>query len=374
MMTRRLLALVALGFFITGACATSFGTKRLERMANYLQLTGLDSLQEGVNLSYSFRVHPLVVRVNRWGEIEHIGLKLFSEEMRQLNPLPLYDFLERYLLERLAAPKDSEDVIRMGWDSVRFRKGNPETALQLDGTEIFSESHIDLKAYEVKWTKADSTILDMAFEMDSELLSGCNSIELEENLIRHLALFDAKGYSLPNVIFPIGQNYFVLEGNAVLNSSIRNTLYFANRGKGWEPLKDKKQPSKSVATMMLGQESSDSLQLQLTVSMYGYRQEHLRIPYAQWFQFCEEEGCKAYYGMREKSNGVYKGTVFMVNRMGGYVHMLMVDVSEQVLDNDAILAEWPIKGRLYTYIPMHNVSDDFLNYNEFDDIEKEAYE
>lgn len=78
--------------------AVSFATQRLREMSQYLHLTRLDTLRTGESYGYTYRGRPLVIRTNEWGEVEHIGLRLFGSSLRRQYPSPVYDFLERHLL------------------------------------------------------------------------------------------------------------------------------------------------------------------------------------------------------------------------------------------------------------------------------------
>lgn len=169
------------------ANTASFTTKRLKGMAEYLSLNGLDTLRTGSYETYSYKGRPLVIRVNKWGEVEHIGLKLFSSGLRELYPSPAYDFLERYLLERNASPTDREEGTKMQWDRVYFSVGSPATALRIDSTAEYNANYYELKVYRVAWSVNGKTVLRMTFDMDYQLMSGCTEIELETNFMRSLS-------------------------------------------------------------------------------------------------------------------------------------------------------------------------------------------
>ena len=181
-MTKRCIILLVIATCSFSMGATTFDTQRLERLAGYLNLQQLDTLSIGVTNTYIYKQHPLTIRKNLWGEIEHIGLLLFPQAYRNLKPLPVYDFLERYLLARLATPVGTEDAFRLQWSRVHFNVGSPATALKIDTTANFSPEYIDLHVYRIAWEINGKTMLELSFTMDFQLLMGCDAVELEHPL------------------------------------------------------------------------------------------------------------------------------------------------------------------------------------------------
>ena len=89
-MKRLLYIIICLALVLSASAKPSFRTSELERLAQALALD-IDALPEG----YS---HPtangLRLTVHQTDEtIDHIGMYLFSEEMRQMGKSPIFDFL-----------------------------------------------------------------------------------------------------------------------------------------------------------------------------------------------------------------------------------------------------------------------------------------
>lgn len=361
-MTRRILSILT-GLLLAGsllASTTSFATQRLREMSQYLHLEQLDTLHVGDNGGYSYRGKPLVVRVNEWREVEHIGLKLFDDKLRQLYPSPVYDFLERHLLERMAVPVDSESGIRMFWDKVFFNVGSPETALQIDTTATFTDNHLDLKVYHVAWTMNEKVILDIMFDMDWQLISGCTEIELEQNFVRSLPRVRESNYTwLRTLVFPDDGNEFITQGNFFITPFVQNNLYYTRKDGDWQLVKSPQRATQSVSNLALDANVDKEIGFHLIVDRYGYQRDTLTTAnYWQFMQLCLSEGCVPYFGLKDKNGNAYDGTVFMVNRRGGYLHLLSVRIPLSILDDPKSA---PIEGRLYAYIPLFNVSDKIIN-------------
>lgn len=346
--------------------ATTFDTQRLERLAGYLKLQQLDTLQTGVTNSYSYRQHPLTIRKNEWGEIEHIGLLLFPQALRQLQPLPIYDFLERYLLARIATPSTTEDGIKMQWDKVHFNVGSASSALKLDTTAAFSNEYIDLHAYRVSWTVDDKKMLEISFDMNYQLMMGCDAVELEHRFIRHLNRYQPHAINTSRQLPKEGTEY-TLADSYYMSPMVRNDIYYTRKSKkkAWTLVNDAARATKTIGNWMVAPDSDNALPLGITVDKYGYEVDSVQTTYRTWQQLCMEEGCQPYYGLKSKNDGVYAGTVFMVNRTSGYVHLLSINTPESALkDRKSSLSH----ARMYAYIPLYNVSAQLLHNVEYEPI------
>ena len=365
-MTKRGIILLMVATCWISMRATTFDTQRLERLASYLKLQQLDTLPTGVTNSYSYRQHPLTIRKNEWGEIEHIGLRLFPQALRQLQPLPIYDFLERYLLARIVTPSTTEDGIKMQWDKMHFNIGSAATALKLDTTAAFRNEYIDLHAYRVSWTVEDKKMLEISFDMNYQLLTGCDAVELEHRFIRHLNRYQTHAANTSRQLPKEGTEY-TLADSYYMSPMVRNDIYYTRKSKkkAWTLVNNATRPTKTIGNWMVAPDSDNALPLEITVDKYGYEVDSVLTTYRAWQQLCMEEGCQPYYGLKSKNDGIYAGTVFMVNRTGGYVHLLSIDTPETALkDPKATLSH----ARMYAYIPLYNVSAQLLHNVEYEPI------
>ncbi|MDR1202392.1 MAG: hypothetical protein LBL58_12325 [Tannerellaceae bacterium] len=337
----------------------TYSTNRLKEMAEQLDLSGIERLSPGAYHSYTFQSHPVTVRVNQWQEVEHIGFWLFTNDnIRWQNPSPVYDFLERYFLE-LRLPSGSNPVVRLFVDKV-YISGDIDVIFSFDGTETFQESYIHSKLYEVSWTRMGKELLSVSFDMDYQLLSGCNILELENNLLRNIQRYEPDDKkvetSQPTDNFDTSDDYFTDRGDSYLIDLIRNDLYYVKEGDGYMLIHDSLKINQSIANMMLSPHVSGNFDLNLTFDKYGYKEEKIKIKLKQWIEYCLSEGCTAYFGIKSKDATSLKGTVFMVNKKRGYNHILSIDVPYRIIGKQ----EGGIDARLYAYIPMHNVSDKYF--------------
>jgi len=342
--------------------AANFATKRLQSIGQCLSLPGIDELNNQTSYDYQYRGKKLVVRANRFGEIEHIGLALFPKELVELSPSPVYDFLERDLLERQLTNLDGEIRHKLNSEHLIFVVGSANTPFTFKGDENFSEERVDLKRYRVTWTRGGREVLKISFDMDIEMLTGCNAIELEQQFLRRLKRHQFIDTGSDVDIFPESGNAYVAKGDSFLIAEMRNDLFFERSGKDWY-LSDKSDvASKMVPNMMLSTQFRGNPTLELTIDKYGYETDKAVVLYKNLLNMTIEDGCTPYFGIKErKEDGSYTGTVMLVNRRGGYVHMLSAVIPAKTI---AGKGNGTISGRLYVYIPMHNVSDRFFQQNK----------
>lgn len=350
--------------------ASGYATARLKAMASRLPLSGIDTLSTGEYIHFFYKNHPLTVRINTWNEVEHIGLRLFTQETKVQKSLPIYDFLERYLLE-LNMTKEMEDRVRLLHD-VSFETGKPEEAMLLKGTEIFNITCQAFRDYRVEWIRNDTTLLAIRFDMDYQLLSGCNLIELEERYRVMLQRFQTEDRfreqsASTAPIVKESTNYHIQKGGFFISEAIRNDLYYQKDEEGWKLITGIKKPYQSIANSLLSAETEGDYDLALTCDLYGYKVKKDTIKLSNWQSLCKYEGCISYFGMKKKTDSAYTGTIFAVNETCGYMHMLSVTFPMASLTAQKGL----IEGRLFVYIPLHNVSDKLFYHADFKKINDE---
>ena len=339
--------------------AVRFSTHRLESIARSLKLNNLDTLPEGEHHQYQYRGHDLDIRVNDVGEIEHIGLLLFPQWCRQDASRILYDFLERNLLERQISNLDEKLWFKLQNDKFYFLKGDAKTALQIDTTGInfFDISHEDFKTYLVCWKRDGQELLKVKFDMDYQMISGCDAFELDSLFMQRLKRFKPHSYTKKDFVFPKHEDAYVAAGDTFLTREFRNELYYERRNGSWYLSESLGTQNKMLRNMMLSMDFSGNPSLTVSLDQHSDVKEVLQIPYKHWIQMCLDEGCKPFFGIKRKTQTSYEGTMLMVNPSAGYVHLLSVVVPFDTLEKGG---NGPIRGYLFVYIPMHNVSNDYF--------------
>lgn len=327
---------------LTAVAQVQFRTAELQRLASILSLD-TSMLAEG----YS---HPtangcsLTVRVS--GQtVNHIGLQLFSDEMRSVANSPILDFLERYFLQLRfpSAVKSASNMIRD--DEFRFLSGTMASISNLRPTDNFSYSY-DNHRYVATWSRADKTLLSVSFPVEYELISGENKIEAEDNLMADIQK-TAVGQRKDNTT----------QEDSYINESFSSRLYYSKGGL----IADSRHPAETVANMMLSTNALGSYDISMTQISYGFKKKTFRVPLRQWIAFCQDSGCQLYFGIENYgSNGEVNAVVMAVNHAENYNHVLTFSVPTDIIDS----RQGTIEARLYPYVPTHNVENMFAAYRK----------
>ena len=329
-----LISLVAL----SASAKTGFRTAELGRLAQALALD-TEALPEG----YS---HPVVkglrLTVHQTAQtVDHIGLCLFSEEMRQMDKSPVFDFLERYLLQLKYPPqaKSMQNMIRD--DQFKFQKGSLETVGKLLPTDGFSFT------YQATWSRQDSTLLSVSFPVEYELISGENKVEAEDNLPADIRSTE--------VIIPTGKP--AQKNDHYLSEELTNRLYLNKDAL----LLSSRHPVESAANMMLSLQTAGDFQIKISQLSYGFRKTIFEVPLKQWIAFCQNQGCELYFGLENLSDSSeVEGVVIAVNKAENYNHVLTFRIPSEVIEAES----GTIDARLYPYVPTHNVLNMFAAYRK----------
>ncbi len=319
-----------------------FSTQKLGMIADRLQLQGLDTIPFDTDnyASYSYQDKALHIRKDKWGEISHIGLSLFHPVLIASNR-PVCDFIERYALEY--AVVDAEKRRLLQTEGVIFWNGDIHTLQGMKGTESVSINQRNMRDYHVVWREADRELLTMAFPMDAQLIFGCNAIELETQFIKHVMRYEA------------GQPVLIennTAGETFLIDAIRSQLYY----KEGELIWDNKEWRKSLYNLIVSGQRLGDYRLSLTIDKYGYKVANGEMPVEQWIQYCQSEGCRIYLGIKEIHHGRVRATAFAANHSLGYCHMLSFSIEQSDLGKKS----GSLRGRMYAYIPLHNISNNLF--------------
>lgn len=328
---------------LSASAKPSFRTAELERLAKVLALD-TEALPDGYN-------HPTVkgirLTVHQTEQtIDHIGLYLFPEEMRQTGKSPIFDFLERYFLQLKYPPQAKSMTNMICDDQFKFLTGSLETVDAILLTDGFSYSY-DNHSYQATWSRDNQPLLSVSFPVEYELISGENKIEAEDNLPSDIRS--------TKVVIPTGKPF--ARKDHYLSKDITNRLYLS---KG-ELVLSERHPLESAANMMLSLQTGGEFNISITQLSYGFKRTVFEVPLKQWIAFCEEHGCELYFGIEDMTehSGV-DGVVMAVNTSENYNHVLTVRIPSEVLEAKS----GTIEARLYPYVPTHNVLTMFANYRK----------
>ena len=335
-----IICLVAL---LPASARSTFRTAELERLASELALD-IEALPDGYSHPVANGVRLTVHQTEQ--TIDHIGLYLFSEELRQMGKSPIFDFLERYFLQLKYPPQIKSMQNMICDDQFKFLSGNLESVDNILLTDGFSYNY-DNHRYQATWNRNDSTLLSVSFPVEYELISGENKIEAENNLVSDIRN--------TKVVIPTDKP--VIKKDHYLSEQITNQLYLS-KGK---LVSSERHPAESSANMMLSLQTEGDFQIKITKVSYGFKKTVFEVPLKQWIAFCQSQGCELYFGLENLTDkDEVEGVVMAVNAAENYNHVLTVRIPSDIIETKS----GTIEARLYPYVPTHNVLNMFATYRK----------
>ena len=343
------------GLPLMATAATGFATTGLKTIAEKLPNFRTDTLSQGTHTHYKWNDQTVVVRVNQWDEVEHIGFRLFSEQVRAEQNTFITDFLERYFLElAIAGRKEAESQMQI--DHFVFETGGFDDFLTLNGTEDVDITYLVFRGYRVAWLADDKEIISISFPMDYQMMTGCNAIELENNFLRDIARFkfnkeDFPQLEMPNFFDTLLGKYYVIEGEQYICNVIRNDIFLERDSTNWHPVCGIHKPYWSSCNLAVSEQPIGNFTLEGTLDKYGYTSEKFTIPMNEFIAWGKSEGGKAFFGASSKDSLYIHGTLFLSFEDKGICHMMVLKIPLKSIKE----RKGPIYGRLYVNIPQHNL-------------------
>ena len=364
-MTKKILCIltIVMALALKASAMPSFNTKLHARIAQKVNIDIPDNIGIEANndSTWSFRGRTLRIRTNAFGEVSHIGYKLFDNSIVEAyKNTALLNFVERYILELDLRLDGHTPADRMDIDKVVCGKGNIGMFRRVTPTTPFVIETVTRRMYRVKWFIGNEE-LNLTIPADCQLLLGANAIELEDifeaGVKRMIPIScDAFISEWANTKTSKSENYLVANSGEYLSSLIRSDIYLKREKGKTSLILDAKNPQHSIRNIMLTGVFSKDIPMNLKIDRYGHKATKADISLQQFVSFCKLDGCELYFGVKERDEKVLKGTLFAVNMSLAYNHVLSVEFPIDILKGK----EETVSGTAYTYIPLHNVTDDFF--------------
>lgn len=361
---RRFLIIVL--FFLTAVSGvlgqSRYASSHIEQAVRKLKIENVDSIPTGDHVIEKDK-HKVIVRKNKCNVIEHIGIKLFSEDMRNANPLPIYDFLEYAFLDKEYAI--TED--KLAYIDVKFIKGGwNDMRLVTDSTECMVKN-VDGKKYSVEWNVKGKGNVSMVFPVKYSLILGEPRRKIEQAFIDKACKFKPQynadaTLSDSSILKRVSVNDTVLYerlGETYLDPTINGNTYYSRQDSIFMPVFDKAFPELSVKNAILLK--SNDIMGDFDVEARFIRMENevdvKELTLRQLVDFALEDGCKPYVGISGIKDNMLKGTLFLYNKALGYDHIVSFTADVGKMETH----EMEFKARVYLFAPTTNVKELFLD-------------
>lgn len=317
------------------------------------------------------RVSPqrsIVVERGVDGVINHIGFDLFDRTIMERHSTPLYYFIERYLLGLMLLENDMDIYTRLKMDRVRITSEiHLDAPLKRGLQKIISDDAFNSsicitsngKEYTFSCFSQDKLLIQMAFPMRYELISGYTKLEAERGFYPDLLSFigsdkevDTMALSEYDLEAYNDSLYCTFQETYILEDMI-STSYYKKSDNQYIPLFDSRHVAESLYNIF---NSTHNLNViaEVTQSLYGENNKlSYEISINDLTRYLRSQGCHLYTGLKESHGNEVKLTVMAVNHEFGYQHLLICSTDKQVLSKPEA---HKVKVKMYCHIPTHNIT------------------
>ncbi|MBD5355897.1 MAG: hypothetical protein HDR88_02690 [Bacteroides sp.] len=281
------------------------------------------------------------------------------------------NFLQHYF-NLLSQPltEENEDIIRrIKDDGFTYSKGNDIKMRDLtEDADFFID--FDNGAYSACWEKEGSPIVVCEFPAKIGLMRLENKKELENHIIEMFRTASANPTSTSRpttsiesvTAMPFSDFYVKDIGSFITPDLTHKIVYLPSEvnNRECELVCDPgKYPLESLSNMLLTGYSEKNVPIDLTIRQYGYNSTPIVTSLAKLYDIFSEEGCIPYWGVKEHAGDKVKGIYVWKNDMGGYCHLVSLEVPLSALST-----EGKLKATLHSYLRLDNLKSLFADFSE----------
>ena len=370
----RLVLLLTLTMAFSDLSAQNYKADRLRKAVEVLGLQmAPDSLMPDTTIALlSKDGRTVCLRTDPMGEIEHVGIPLFNDMLRLLQPSPVYDFLEYAVLNW----KYKVNPNQLYLSKVIFKTGGWETlfANKLDDCECTIENRDD-KLYIVTWKREDKDVAVIGIPIEYELLNNDTRRNMERAFVRDLEASkpsstrpNPAAVSEESLSIYGTEGLFVIPGKSYIIDLLNQNVYYklttvyetADTIINNKPVTmsmeavlpvvviDPEFPAETFANLMMCDDGSvPDVTIELDFHLSDYHRQKVTTPLSQLKTFCRQQGCNLYFACDGVQKDKTRGVMFASNLPKGYNHLFSLHIPTVQLTTEAPT----VQADVYLYIP-----------------------
>ena len=356
----------------------AFSTKKLEDVASLLPEKYLVDRDTMMICPEICEKKSFVIQYNEKHQVSHLGISMFSKEIKALLNEPVCNFVERLLLE-LSLASDMEEIvseldhfdISVQRNGIKFGDRNVnsiQTILNEIEDPVYFTLSKDDKSYTVAWEYGTQNLFVIQFPLNRELITGANKIEADNVLYDLLKDNNCNNPSdqtnalLDNAeLISTDGTVFVRAGDSFMLGLINENTYYKKAGNGFELIFEDNFPVESLSNLFMGNVENNKLKIQVTHSMYGNYNPEFEMRLNDFICFFKQD-FKIYTASYQKEPGVINATVIFQNKTYDYIHLLIINAKKE----DMFAENGVITASFRSNIPQHNINSivrDIMNDN-----------
>lgn len=371
---KRFLFTIAIAIVSLSLSAQNYKADRLRKAAEVLNLQLCpDSLLPDTTIFLTAKDgRNICLRTSPMGDVEHIGIPLFSDVMRLLQPSPVYDFLEYAVLNR----KYKVNPNQLYLSKVVFKIGSWETLLRekLSECACAIENRED-KLYIVTWKREDKDVAVIGIPIEYELLNNDTRRNMEKAFVNEL-----EGTNIPikrqnssavnedDLSIYGTEGLFVIPGKSYIIDLLNQNVYYklttiyetADTVINNKPVTmsmeavlpvvviDQEFPAETFANLMMSDDKAvPDATVELDFHLSDYHRQKISMPLSQLKTYCRQQGCNLYFACDGVQKENIRGVMFASNLAKGYNHLFSLRIP-----TDQLFSATPtVQADVYLYIP-----------------------
>ncbi len=354
--------------------AQNYKSERLKRAADVvgLQISADSLLPDTMMMKKARDGRNVYLRTDPMGNVEQIGVPLFSEVMRILQPSPVYDFLDFAVLNWKYKVTQNQLYL----SKVIFKKGNWETLLngKLEECQCMIENRED-KLYIVNWQREGKDIATIGIPVEYELLNNDTRRNMERDFLKELKAFSPNIKRIPapyineDELSIYGtEGLFVLPGKSYIIDLLNQNVYYklttvteaVDTVINNKPVtmnldailpvvvNDTEFPAETFANLMMcDNDAVPEVTIDLDFHLSNYHREKVTMPLSRLKAFCRQHGCGLFFACDIVKDGMIRGVMFASNLPKGYNHLF----SLRTTTDQFAEASPKVTADVYLYIP-----------------------
>lgn len=283
----------------------------------------------------------------------HVGLNLFSDDVKRSMGKDIFNRLETELLELGFANGNRDGSIKLVSGKLRdLKKISPQTP--------HSITNSNSKDLLVEWETEDGSVI-VSMPINYQTIKGGSRSDIEMSFIESVKKYNnSRNASFDlETAEPYGDDMYIIPGYSYQKKDITRNIYLTTDS-AINPIWDSKFPSESIANMFIcPNDLYKDIELNVTVLKHEYGEKEIfSVPLSQFLAYCEDEGCISFWGVEKFQDGKIEGALFLYNQSQGYDHVLKIDCVPQ----DIIEGNGSVTARASLFIPTNNVNNLFQPY------------
>ena len=312
------------------------------------------------------------LRTDPMGVVEHIGIPLFDERMRLLQPSPVYDFLEYVALNKKYKLEENQ----LNLSKVIFKLGNWETLYREKlGECACSIENREDKLYVVTWKKDEKDLAVIGIPIEYELLNNDTRRNMEQKFVRELSERidstirpEAMDVREKDLSIYGTEGLFVIPGKSYLIDLLNQNVYYKLttiyeqtdtiiRGKSYtlnieavQPVvvNEMDYPAETMSNYMMCDNSAvPDVTIELDFHLSDYHRQSITMPLSRLKAYCRQQGCSFYFACDGTRKEIIRGVMFASNLANGYNHLFSMRMAKEQIQETTP----KLQADVYLYIP-----------------------